>query len=45
MWLRFGVGDYLAALSSVFAVLLAHYRRLDTGKGRWWPRRYWAPHS
>lgn len=34
MWLRFGVGDYLAALSSVFAVLLAHYRRLETGKGQ-----------
>jgi len=34
MWLRFGVGDYLAALSSVFAVLLAHYRRLDTGEGQ-----------
>jgi crotonobetainyl-CoA:carnitine CoA-transferase CaiB-like acyl-CoA transferase len=34
MWLRFGVGDYLAALSSVFAVLLAHYRRLETGAGQ-----------
>lgn len=34
MWLRFGVGDYLAALSSVFAVLLAHYRRLETGEGQ-----------
>lgn len=34
MWLRFGVGDYLAALSSVFAVLLAHYRRVETGEGQ-----------
>lgn len=34
MWLRFGVGDYLAALSSVFAVLLAHYRRQETGQGQ-----------
>lgn len=34
IWLRFGVGDYLAALSSVFAVLLAHYRRLETGEGQ-----------
>jgi crotonobetainyl-CoA:carnitine CoA-transferase CaiB-like acyl-CoA transferase len=34
MWLRFGVGDYLAALSSVFAVLLAHYRRQESGEGQ-----------
>ena len=34
MWLRFGVGDYLAALSSVFAVLLALYRRDDGGEGQ-----------
>lgn len=34
MWLRFGVGDYFAALSSVFALLLAHYRRLATGEGQ-----------
>lgn len=34
MWLRFGVGDYFAALSSVFAVLLALYRRGDGGEGQ-----------
>jgi len=34
LWLRFGVGDYLAALSSVFAVLLALYRRGDGGEGQ-----------
>src|SRR5258706_1154928 len=34
MWLRFGVGDHLAALSSVFALLLALYRRGKTGEGR-----------
>ncbi|UUZ70670.1 CoA transferase [Polaromonas sp. P1(28)-8] len=34
MWLRFGVGDYLAALSSVFAALLALYRRARTGQGQ-----------
>ncbi len=34
MWLRFGMGDYFAALSSVFALLLAHYQRLHTGKGQ-----------
>lgn len=34
MWLRFGVGDHLAALSSVFAVLLALYQRGRTGQGQ-----------
>lgn len=34
MWLRFGVGDHLAALASVFAVLLALYRRGRTGEGQ-----------
>lgn len=34
MWLRFGVGDYFAALSSVFAVLLALYRQSEDGQGR-----------
>ena len=34
MWLRFGVGDHLAALSGVFAVLLALYRREATGQGQ-----------
>lgn len=34
MWLRFGVGDYLAGLSSVFALLLAVYQRHRTGKGQ-----------
>lgn len=34
MWLRFGVGDHLAALSCVFAVLLALYRRGRTGEGQ-----------
>ena len=34
MWLRFGVGDHLAALSSVFAVLLALYQRSRTGQGQ-----------
>ena len=34
MWLRFGVGDHFAALSSVFAVLLALYRRGDGGEGQ-----------
>lgn len=34
LWLRFGVGDYFAALSSVFALLLAYYRRLHTGEGQ-----------
>ncbi|MFM0670148.1 CoA transferase [Paraburkholderia sediminicola] len=33
-WLRFGVGDHLAALSSVFAVLLAHLARMRTGEGQ-----------
>jgi crotonobetainyl-CoA:carnitine CoA-transferase CaiB-like acyl-CoA transferase len=33
-WLRFGVGDHLAALSSVFAVLLAHLARMRTGQGQ-----------
>ena len=33
-WLRFGVGDHLAALSCVFAVLLALYERARTGEGR-----------
>ena len=33
-WLRFGVGDHLAALSSVFAVLLAHLGRMRTGDGQ-----------
>ncbi|WP_198937988.1 CoA transferase, partial [Pelomonas sp. KK5] len=34
MWLRFGVGDHLAALACVFAVLLALYRRERTGEGQ-----------
>lgn len=34
MWLRFGVGDYFAALSSVFAVLLALYRQSEDGQGQ-----------
>ncbi len=34
LWLRFGVGDYLAGLSSVFALLLAVYQRNRTGKGQ-----------
>jgi crotonobetainyl-CoA:carnitine CoA-transferase CaiB-like acyl-CoA transferase len=34
MWLRFGVGDHLAALSCTFAMLLAHYRRGRTGEGQ-----------
>lgn len=34
MWLRFGVGDYFAALSSVFAVLLALYRNSEDRQGR-----------
>lgn len=34
MWLRFGVGDHLAALSSVFATLLALYQRHRTGQGQ-----------
>lgn len=34
MWLRFGVGDYLAGLSSVFALLLALYQRGRTGQGQ-----------
>jgi len=34
MWLRFGVGDFLAGLSSVFALLLALYRRARTGQGQ-----------
>lgn len=34
LWLRFGVGDHLAALSGVFAVLLALYRRGRTGQGQ-----------
>lgn len=34
MWLRFGVGDYFAALSSVFALLLAHFQRQITGDGQ-----------
>ncbi len=34
MWLRFGVGDYLAGLSSVFALLLALYLRERTGRGQ-----------
>ena len=33
-WLRFGVGDHLAALSCVFAVLLALYERARAGEGR-----------
>lgn len=33
-WLRFGIGDHLAALSGVFAVLLALYRRTRTGQGQ-----------
>ncbi len=33
-WLRFGVGDHLAALSSVFAVLLALRQRARTGAGQ-----------
>lgn len=34
MWLRFGVGDHLAALSCVFAILLALYGRARTGRGQ-----------
>lgn len=34
MWLRFGVGDFLAGLSSVFALLLALYQRARTGQGQ-----------
>mgnify|MGYP002623357989 CR=1 FL=1 len=34
MWLRFGVTDYLAALSSVFATLLALYHRFRVGEGQ-----------
>lgn len=34
LWLRFGVGDHLAALSCVYAVLLALYRRNQTGEGQ-----------
>jgi crotonobetainyl-CoA:carnitine CoA-transferase CaiB-like acyl-CoA transferase len=34
MWLRFGVGDFLAGLSSVFAVLMALYQRARTGQGQ-----------
>jgi crotonobetainyl-CoA:carnitine CoA-transferase CaiB-like acyl-CoA transferase len=34
MWLRFGVGDFLAGLSSVFASLLALYQRARTGQGQ-----------
>ena len=34
IWLRFGVGDHLAALASVFAVLLALYRRGRGGEGQ-----------
>ncbi len=33
-WLRFGVGDYFAALSSVFALLLARYGRRSDGEGQ-----------
>ncbi|MDB5869014.1 MAG: coA-transferase family protein [Polaromonas sp.] len=34
MWLRFGVGDFLAGLSSVFALLLALHQRARTGEGQ-----------
>jgi crotonobetainyl-CoA:carnitine CoA-transferase CaiB-like acyl-CoA transferase len=34
MWLRFGVGDYLAGLASVFALLLALHQRARTGQGQ-----------
>ncbi|MDB5886921.1 MAG: coA-transferase family protein [Polaromonas sp.] len=34
VWLRFGVGDYLAGLASVFALLLALYQRARTGQGQ-----------
>jgi crotonobetainyl-CoA:carnitine CoA-transferase CaiB-like acyl-CoA transferase len=34
LWLRFGVGDYLAALASVFATLLALYQRNRSGEGQ-----------
>ena len=34
LWLRFGVGDYLAALASVFATLLALYQRNRSGQGQ-----------
>ncbi|WP_066336062.1 CoA transferase [Azohydromonas lata] len=34
MWLRFGVGDHLAAGASVFAVLLGLYRKTRTGQGQ-----------
>ena len=33
-WLRFGVGDHLAALSCVFALLLGLYRRKRSGEGQ-----------
>ncbi len=34
VWLRFGVGDHLAALASVFAVLLGLYQRTRSGEGQ-----------
>jgi crotonobetainyl-CoA:carnitine CoA-transferase CaiB-like acyl-CoA transferase len=34
LWLRLGVGDYLAALSCVYAVLLGLVRRGRTGEGQ-----------
>ena len=34
MWLRFGVGDHLAAVSCVFAVLLTLFQRQRTGQGQ-----------
>ncbi len=34
MWLRFGVGDFFAGLSSVYALLLGLYQRNRTGAGQ-----------
>ncbi|WP_313053501.1 CoA transferase [Pseudomonas lopnurensis] len=34
MWLRFGVGDFFAGLSSLYALLLGLYRRNRTGEGQ-----------
>jgi crotonobetainyl-CoA:carnitine CoA-transferase CaiB-like acyl-CoA transferase len=34
MWLRFGVGDFFAGLSSLYALLLGLYERNRSGKGQ-----------